>query len=96
MVFTDLFQVSSKAVSVHHPLTRALAGLSLHLGSFDLHLSSNEFTVRERPNVLQMIEPALRTTVLVAQVHAGMWRRNGYSLVDQVKEHTLYSSMVHD
>ena len=78
-------QISSKAVSIHHPLTRALAGFSLHLGTFGLHLSSAEFSVSERPSPVEMMEPSLRATVLVAQVQAGMWRRNGYSLVDQVR-----------
>lgn len=32
-----------------------------------------------------LIEHPLRCLVLCAQVHAGMWRRNGFSLVNQVK-----------
>lgn len=31
-----------------------------------------------------LIEHPLRCLVLCAQVHAGMWRRNGFSLVNQV------------
>lgn len=31
-----------------------------------------------------VIEHPLRCLVLCAQVHAGMWRRNGFSLVNQV------------
>ena len=82
-------QVSSKAVSFHHPLSRALAGLCLHMERFDLHMGSNEFNVRERPGMLEMVEPAMRTTVLVAQVHAGMWRRNGYAVIDQVRRNPI-------
>lgn len=31
-----------------------------------------------------LIELPLRCLVLCAQVHAGMWRRNGFSLINQV------------
>ncbi len=61
------------------------------MGRFDINLRSNEFNIRERPTMLEMMEPALRMTVLAAQVHAGMWRRNGYSLVDQVSAGRLCS-----
>ncbi len=77
--------MSSRPISIHLPLTRLLAGLSLHLGRFDLQLNSHELNLHERPTILEMMEPSLRCTVLVAQVQAGLWRRNGYSLVDQVE-----------
>jgi E3 ubiquitin-protein ligase UBR2 len=32
----------------------------------------------------EIIEPPLRIQVMVAQTQAGMWRRNGYSLLNQV------------
>ncbi len=31
------------------------------------------------------MEPSLRVLVLIAQTQAGMWRRNGYSLLNQVR-----------
>ena len=34
--------------------------------------------------VLKMIEYPLRALVLVAQVHAQMWKRNGYAILHQV------------
>ena len=34
--------------------------------------------------VEELMEPALRIQVLLAQCQAGMWRRNGYSLQNQV------------
>ena len=79
------YQVSSKPVALHHPLSRLLAGLSLYMKKFDLTLDANELDIMERPTPEQMMEPSLRTTVFVAQVQAGMWRRNGHSLMDQVK-----------
>lgn len=43
-----------------------------------------------------LIELPLRCLVLCAQVHAGMWRRNGFSLINQVSqmETKLYSVSV--
>ena len=79
------YPVSSKPVSMHQPLTRLLAGLSLHMEKFGLDWNANEFDILEKPSPIDMIEPSLRTSVLIAQVHAGMWRRNGYSVVDQVR-----------
>lgn len=32
-----------------------------------------------------MIEPPLRVQVLIAQSQAGLWRRNGYALLNQVQ-----------
>jgi E3 ubiquitin-protein ligase UBR2 len=79
------YAVSSKPVSMHLPLTRLLAGLCLHMQKFGLNLQSHEFHISEKPSIVQMMEPSLRTIVLIAQVQAGMWRRNGYALVDQVR-----------
>lgn len=33
---------------------------------------------------LFLLEYPLRTLVMVAQVQAGMWRRNGYAVINQV------------
>ena len=77
------YQVSSKPVALHQPLSRLLSDLSLHMGKFGLTFESNELDIMERPTPVQMIEPCLRTIVFVAQVQAGMWRRNGHTLVDQ-------------
>lgn len=34
---------------------------------------------------VKMIEPPLRVQVLIAQSQAGLWRRNGYALLNQVQ-----------
>lgn len=76
-----MYDVASQPVSIHLPLSRFLAGLTLHIKKFNLQycdLSNN----RMRP--WELIEPVLRTRVMIAQVHAGMWRRNGYSLSNQI------------
>ena len=35
-------------------------------------------------SILELMEQPLRVIVLTAQVQAGMWRRNGFSLLNQV------------
>ena len=54
------------------------------MDKFELDFDSNELDIMERPRPIQMMEPSLRTTVFVAQIQAGLWRRNGHSLIDQV------------
>lgn len=82
------YDVSTQPVSIHLPLSRFFAGLYLHLDKFGLNFNSPELvslsaeSIRLTPE--QLIEPVLRTQVMVSQVHAGMWRRNGYSLLNQI------------
>ncbi|XP_043277613.1 E3 ubiquitin-protein ligase UBR2 [Venturia canescens] len=78
------YDVASEPVSIHLPLSRFLAGLFLYLEKHDLHFQSNELTIRNRPTPEQIIEPVLRAQAMISQVHAGMWRRNGYSLLNQL------------
>ncbi|CAH1958819.1 unnamed protein product [Acanthoscelides obtectus] len=75
------YDVSTKPVSVHLPLTRFLAALHLYLEKYGLHFDSPEFQV-PKPTPVQIMEPVLRAQVMIAQVHAGMWRRNGYALLN--------------
>ncbi|KAG5890458.1 hypothetical protein JTB14_031270 [Gonioctena quinquepunctata] len=75
------YDVSSKPVSIHLPLTRFLAALHLYLEKFNLHFDGTEFQVT-KPTPVQIMEPILRAQVMIAQVHAGMWRRNGYALLN--------------
>ncbi|XP_066999318.2 E3 ubiquitin-protein ligase UBR2 isoform X2 [Anabrus simplex] len=78
------YDVSTQPVSIHLPLSRFLAGLHLHLEKFGLNFYSQEFQGCPKPTPEQIIEPVLRTQVMISQVHAGMWRRNGYSLLNQL------------
>uniref|UniRef100_A0A671L712 E3 ubiquitin-protein ligase n=1 Tax=Sinocyclocheilus anshuiensis TaxID=1608454 RepID=A0A671L712_9TELE len=75
-VDTIRYCVSQEKVSIHLPVSRLLAGLHALLSLFCL--SQSELS----PPML--IEHPLRCLVLCAQVHAGMWRRNGFSLVNQI------------
>lgn len=78
------YSVSAMSVSVHNALVRFLAGLHLHLGQHDLGFYTEG--LMNGPSLLpeELIEDPLRTQVLIAQVHAGMWRRNGFSLLNQI------------
>ena len=93
MVFKELngisaecieYQVSTKPVSMHQPVTRVLASLCQHMGKYDLSFDSHEFDIEERPSIVHLMEPALRTIVFSCQINAGMWRRNRDSLLNQV------------
>lgn len=77
------YDVSSEPVSIHLPLSRFLAGLHLYLDRYGLSFEHSDLqTAKQSPE--QIIEPVLRALVLISQVHAGMWRRNGYSLLNQI------------
>ncbi|XP_042869972.1 E3 ubiquitin-protein ligase UBR2-like isoform X5 [Penaeus japonicus] len=78
------YDVSSAPVSIHLPLSRLVAGLTLHLDKYGLNYNSPEFLVTGKPSPEELMEPVLRTQVMIAQVHAGMWRRNGFSLINQI------------
>ncbi|XP_035225375.1 E3 ubiquitin-protein ligase UBR2-like [Stegodyphus dumicola] len=80
------YDVASMPITIHLPLVRFLAGLFLHLEKFSLSYESPQFLIEgmERPSPEQLMELPLRTLVMLAQFRAGMWRRNGYSLLNQV------------
>ncbi|KAH8250617.1 hypothetical protein KR038_002648 [Drosophila bunnanda] len=82
-----MYDVSSKPVSIHLPLSRFYSGIYLHLGTHDMTYDSLQ-TETEGLNIKltprEIIEPVLCTHAMIAQVAAGMWRRNGYSLLHQL------------
>ncbi|XP_012250571.1 E3 ubiquitin-protein ligase UBR2 [Athalia rosae] len=78
------YDVSTEPVSIHLPLSRFLAGLFLYLEKYGLEFQSTEFMIPTKPTPEQIVEPVLRTQSMISQVHAGMWRRNGYSLLNQL------------
>ena len=59
------------------------SGMGVSMNKFELDFDANELDIVEKPSPIQMMEPSLRTTVFVAQIQAGMWRRNGHSLIEQ-------------
>nr|XP_033808724.1 E3 ubiquitin-protein ligase UBR1 isoform X1 [Geotrypetes seraphini] len=78
------YLVSADPVSIHLPLTRTLAGLHAHLSRTGIFSRLHEFVTPEEFQIDLLIEYPLRCLVLVAQVSAEMWRRNGLSLISQV------------
>uniref|UniRef100_A0A6Q2XMY6 E3 ubiquitin-protein ligase n=1 Tax=Esox lucius TaxID=8010 RepID=A0A6Q2XMY6_ESOLU len=82
-VDTIRYCVSQEKVSIHLPVSRLLAGLHVLLSKMEVAYRFPEQLplVRVPP---MLIEHPLRCLVLCAQVHAGMWRRNGFSLVNQI------------
>ncbi|XP_063980844.1 E3 ubiquitin-protein ligase UBR2 isoform X2 [Diachasmimorpha longicaudata] len=81
------YDVSIEPVSIHLPLSRFLAGLFLYLEKYNLDYQSSEFMIQSKLSPVQLIEPVLRAQTMISQVHAGMWRRNGYSLLNQLYFH---------
>ncbi|XP_026318050.1 E3 ubiquitin-protein ligase UBR1 [Hyposmocoma kahamanoa] len=80
------YDVSVEPVSIHRPLSRYIAGLHLHLHQHGLSYHSREFDRpdKPKPSPEELIEPVLQTMAMIAQVHAGMWRRNGFALLNQL------------
>lgn len=78
-----MYDVSAKPVSIHLPLTRFLAGLYIHFEKFGLTFD-NVSTTNDKPTPEEIIEPVLCTRTMISQVYSGMWRRNGYSLLNQL------------
>ncbi|VDM51589.1 unnamed protein product [Angiostrongylus costaricensis] len=95
------FDVLRGAVSIHQPLWRLTAGLFtaspnlLHflISLATTSLSDNEVYIRQliRKMATTLYEMPLRVLVLCAQAHAQLWRRNGFSLVNQI--HNYYSPL---
>lgn len=78
-----MYDVSARMVSVHLPLSRFFAGLYLHLAKYNVPFDTLSRGM-QRPTPEQLIEPVLCTQTMIAQVHSGLWRRNGYSLLNQL------------
>ncbi|EDV46445.1 E3 ubiquitin-protein ligase UBR1 [Drosophila erecta] len=82
-----VYDVSVQPVSIHLPLSRFYAGIYLHLGAHDLtydelQTETDALSIKLTPR--EIIEPVLCTQAMIAQVAAGMWRRNGYTLLHQL------------
>ncbi|UXI15210.1 hypothetical protein NH340_JMT01153 [Sarcoptes scabiei] len=88
------YNVSRREVSIHIPLVRFISALTLYLPKHnlwnELKVGESNDAVNESKlinNVLNMeclMELPLRVQVLLGQYRAGMWRRNGYSLINQI------------
>ncbi|XP_069420578.1 E3 ubiquitin-protein ligase UBR2 isoform X5 [Ovis canadensis] len=83
-VETIRYCVSKDKVSIHLPVSRLLAGLHVLLSKSEVAYKFPELLPLSELSPPMLIEHPLRCLVLCAQVHAGMWRRNGFSLVNQI------------
>ncbi|XP_066451684.1 E3 ubiquitin-protein ligase UBR2 isoform X3 [Eleutherodactylus coqui] len=83
-VETIRYCVSQEKVSIHLPVSRLLAGLHALLSKSEVAYKFPELLPFSELSPPMLIEHPLRCLVLCAQVHAGMWRRNGFSLVNQI------------
>ncbi|XP_017289937.1 E3 ubiquitin-protein ligase UBR2 isoform X2 [Kryptolebias marmoratus] len=83
-VDTFRYQVSQEKVSIHLPVCRLLAGLHVLLSRTEVASQFPEQLPLGELCPHLLIELPLRCLVLCAQVHAGMWRRNGFSLINQI------------
>ncbi|XP_061601978.1 E3 ubiquitin-protein ligase UBR2 isoform X2 [Cololabis saira] len=83
-VETFRYQVSQERVSIHLPLCRLLAGLHVLLSRTEVATRFPEQLPLGELAPPLLMELPLRCLVLCAQVHAGMWRRNGFSLINQI------------
>ncbi|XP_078505840.1 E3 ubiquitin-protein ligase UBR2 isoform X1 [Lissotriton helveticus] len=83
-VDTIRYCVSQEKVSIHLPVSRLLAGLHALLSKSEVAYKFPEQLPLSELSPPMLIEHPLRCLVLCAQVHAGMWKRNGFSLVNQI------------
>uniref|UniRef100_A0A8D0L320 E3 ubiquitin-protein ligase n=1 Tax=Sphenodon punctatus TaxID=8508 RepID=A0A8D0L320_SPHPU len=83
-VDTIRYCVSQEKVSIHLPVSRLLAGLHVLLSKSEVAYKFPELLPLSELSPPMLIEHPLRCLVLCAQVHAGMLRRNGFSLVNQI------------
>uniref|UniRef100_A0A4W3H8E2 E3 ubiquitin-protein ligase n=1 Tax=Callorhinchus milii TaxID=7868 RepID=A0A4W3H8E2_CALMI len=81
---TVQYRVSQHQVSIHMPVSRLFAGLHVLLSKTEVAYKFPELLPLSELSPPMLIEHPLRCMVLCAQVHAGMWRRNGFSLVNQI------------
>eukprot|EP01135_Chromosphaera_perkinsii_P001327 Nk52_evm54s164 gene=Nk52_evmTU54s164 len=84
------YDVLEKACSLHIPVNRFIANLLLHSSEFNLDIGNVFVSISTSLNMslkdlsLLLVEHPLRIFLLVAQVRAGLWARNGFSIKNQV------------
>ncbi|CAD6191000.1 unnamed protein product [Caenorhabditis auriculariae] len=97
--YVKAFEVSRGGVSIHHPLVRFTAALFISPFCVDFFLKSPEELTDSEKGIVEAVsnlgrdfyEPSLRVLVLCAQASAQLWRRNGFSLVNQI--HNYFSPL---
>uniref|UniRef100_A0A1I7TK99 E3 ubiquitin-protein ligase n=1 Tax=Caenorhabditis tropicalis TaxID=1561998 RepID=A0A1I7TK99_9PELO len=93
------FDVLKSATSVHQPIVRIIAGLFTaheHVRFLldDKHgdeIQEQIKSILRRNEETNLYELSLRVLVLCAQLNASLWRRNGFSLINQI--HNYFSPL---
>ncbi|CAB3407459.1 unnamed protein product [Caenorhabditis bovis] len=94
------FDVLRGGVSIHQPIPRLIAGMfSAHEYVMFIHRAAemtlddvqSEIVARIAKAKKDLYELNLRSLVLCAQTNAQLWRRNGFSLINQI--HNYYSPL---
>lgn len=80
------YDVAKDPVSVHIPVLRLFAALHVHLQRYTNTTEKfHQLCQESKIYPCFVYEEALRIQVLCAQHVAGLWKRNGYSLSNQVR-----------
>ncbi|KAI1713887.1 ATP-dependent clp protease adaptor protein clpS domain-containing protein [Ditylenchus destructor] len=90
------FDVSKQPLSIHRPLWRFVAGLftasketlSHYVIDDSEHIPASQLNLKGFRSIL--MEMPLRVIVLQAQCNAQLWRRNGFSLVNQMHNYSSH------
>lgn len=78
------YDITKQEVSIHAQLTRLLAPLHAKLPLHQIKFNEFPLISSKKLKIESIIEPSLRALAMVAQSNVGLWRRNGYSLINQV------------
>ncbi|CAF4308834.1 unnamed protein product, partial [Rotaria sp. Silwood2] len=79
------YDVAKDPISVHIPVVRLLVALHIHLQKYtNVETTFNNLCEKFKIYPCFIYEEALRIQVLCAQHVAGLWKRNGYSLSNQI------------
>ncbi|XP_039257407.2 E3 ubiquitin-protein ligase UBR2-like isoform X1 [Styela clava] len=85
------YDITKQPVSTQYPVTRLMSAIIVELGLAgmtwsDIERNEHIASMLESNSLppMQLMECSLRCLCLSAQVNAGMWRRNGLSLINQL------------
>ncbi|UJR10060.1 hypothetical protein I4U23_014282 [Adineta vaga] len=79
------YDVAKDPITVHIPVVRLFAALHVHLQKYtDTVTKFNNLCEKYQIHPCFVYEESLRIQVLTAQHEAGLWKRNGHSLSNQI------------
>jgi len=87
------FDILKDNISVHQPLPRLIASLLMGASAQKLSLRQLlQIPPTDMRTPLFLMEHCSRVIVMAVQVLAGMWKRNGYSVVNQIMNYQFHFS----